>query len=202
VGRIVDEIFRERFWLRRAERRARSYSDAQRDEIRLLSRAARSRMSAAASLRSPGELGAAFSLLREALSLWVTAICVARGEREPGAVLSVPEAWSRLDGLGEDDAPGQRPAELEPLLSSPSPLAGDALPTEEALRLRPVLEAELARLAALVEVRSVRGIRVRRVLRLTGVIAAVLTLVTASVVWALAPPSSAHGKTPRVKLHR
>lgn len=188
--------------LRRAERRAKSYSDAQRDEIRLLSRSARSRMSAAASLRSPDELGAAFSLLREALCLWVTAVCIARGEREPGTVLSIPEAWARLDGLGEDEAPAARPGELEPLLSTPSPLVGDVLATDEALRLRPVLEAELARLAALVEVRSVRSIRVRRVLRLTGVIAAALTLLMATVMWTLAPPSGAHDKPPRVKLHR
>lgn len=176
----------ERFLLRRAERVARGYSEPQRARVRELHRAARARASVAAGLRSPADVGPAFTLLREALALGVTAALVGAGRHDPGSdVVDPARAFRELGALRGEGRKTPDPGALEPLLSDKDPTVADRLPLSDALRIRPAYEAVLTWLLSLVEVRSVRGIQARRILRVLGVALAFVALLVALVLLAL-----------------
>jgi hypothetical protein len=198
---MLSELFVERFWLRRAERRARGYAPAQVGRIRALSRATRARAQAGLALRSPGETGPAFLLLKEAFAFSLTAWLVARGEHDAEAPLAPVEAWQRLEALAESGVAVPSREKLGAILGSGDPLAADRLSARDALAARAELEALLRFLGAEVELRSVRSIRVFRVLRLLGVVFAFLALYVATLTFALAPPTH---EQPRVgaRFHR
>lgn len=183
---LFNELFRERFLLRRAERLAKSYSEPQRARVRELERAARARASVAASLRSAAETGPAFTLLREAVTLAVAAALVGAGRRAPETeVLAPSEAWRELAGLRKERERAPDFGSLEPLMSERDPLAADRMPLADALGARPRVEAVLAWLLSEVEVRSLRSIRARRALRIAGVALGFLVPLLALVVFAI-----------------
>lgn len=162
--------------------------------MRRLLGAARARVGAAGQLRSPGENGPAFRLLGEAFAILVSAHLVARGEADGERVLGAASAWQKLEALAETGELARAPTDLEAFLSNEDVLAADRLEPREALRLRPQLEALLRQLAGALEVRSVRRIKVNRALRMVAVAAGLLTLLVATVAWALAPANVARGK--------
>lgn len=174
----LKEIFVERFWLRRAERMAKSYAPEQRESVRRLERAARARASAAAELRSPEQRGPAFALMREAFALLVSALLVGRGEHDGARALGAREAWQKLGELASSLPGIPDLAPLEPLLSTDDTLVPDGMAPAEALALRPRFEQLLAWLDTQSEVRSVRWLKTLRVLRVVGLVLALATVVT------------------------
>lgn len=186
---MLRELFVERFWLRRAERRAKAYLPAQASRIRALVRAAKARSNAAAALRSPSDAGPAFTLLREAFALYVSAWLVARGELDETTLLSPKDAWDRLDTLGASVPLPARDAIAELVVGSDA-LVADRLELGAALRARSELEALLGFIAAELETRSVRVIRLFRVLRVVGVVCALCIFSITTLAWALSPPKA------------
>lgn len=197
LRRFFRELFSERFLLRRAERRASGCSIDQRGKMRFLLAAARARQRAAAGLRGPEERAPAFRLLAEAFAILMTAHATARGESDGERTLPAEEAWEKLAALAEALGTPPEHAGLAAFLKGTEVLDADRLTAREALALRPALEGLLGWLEAGLEVRTVRRIRVYRVLRLVGVASAGLTLLVATLAWALAPANLAYEKPVR-----
>lgn len=195
----------EPLWQKQAEHVVAGYAPEQRERLRELGRAARSRAEASLGLRDDRSAAASLSLTREASALAITGLLVARGEHSVEGALGAPEAWARLSALIDAGELGDPPDDLgvaRPLLAESDVLAFDRLDPDQARKARAAADATLQWLLGQFEARSVRQIRLSRVARVGALAAALGILLTAAVVHALTPTDIALHKPAVLSSHR
>lgn len=189
-------LLRDSLLLERASRRIQTRSPNQQRRIRELYDAARARAAIASELVDARQHGAAFSLLRESIALYASAIVIAHDPSGGDSLLGQsPSDW--LDELLASDAFPDAPRELEavrPWLSDPDPLAFDRLAHDEALARRAQIDVLIEYLHSRIEPRTSAEIALVRNIRI-GVLAFVIVVALSLVGWkAFAPANLAAGK--------
>lgn len=187
---------REDLLLETAFRRVEALSQDQRARIRELYDAASARASIASELLDARQHGAAFTLLREALALYLEAIAV--GNDLPtivsGGIGNLPRAIDELLEAGVLPDPPDELGEARAYLEQADILAFDRLSHDEALSRRAAIDEVVEYLRQLIEPRSPRELRLVRSLRLSalGLVAIVFLSLLAYPVFA--PKNLAFGK--------
>jgi len=188
------ERLRDAFLLERAAGRIASRSPDQQDRIRALYDAAAARTGIARELVDSRQHGTAFTLLKEAIVLYLAAISLDRGGDPPQRASYVN---GEVDALLAKGALPNPPKELDDIrfwLDEPDPLAFDALDHEEALAWRAKIDVVIDYLRDLVDPRTERDLKVIRAVRLSAA-GVVLAILLSALAWkALAPTNLALGK--------
>lgn len=197
----VLESFRDAFLLERASRRIASRSPEQQHRIRELYDAATTRAGVARELVDSRQHGTAFTLLKDAIVLYLAAIAI---ENDGDPLQRVSYVNGEVDALLAKGALPNPPAELEDLrfwLDEPDPLAFDRLAHDEALAWRAKIDVLIDYLRDLVDPRTERELKVARAVRLSAVGVVVAALLSAFAWKALAPTNLALDKPVSVSSH-
>jgi len=190
----VLENFRDAFLLERASRRVAARSPEQQRRIRELYDAASARAGVAREIVDARQHGTAFTLLKEAIVLYLAAIAAEHDDvpRERTTYVN-----GEVDALLAKGALPAAPSELEDIrfwLDEPEPLAFDRLSHDEALAWRAKIDVVIDYLQGLVDPRTARDLKVIRAVRLS-VVGVVLAALLSLIAWkALAPKNLALGK--------
>lgn len=189
-------ILRDSLLLEGASRRIQSRSPEKQRQIRELYDAASSRAAIASELLDARQHGAAFSLLREAIALYASAMASAHLPSQ-GEVLSGEAASFLLDELLAAGVLSNAPPELPMVrswLEDADPLAFDRLSHEEALARRAHIDKLVEYLRDRIEPRTLGEILLVRRIRI-GALALVMIAALSMLGWkALAPANIALGK--------
>lgn len=195
------ENLRDAFFLERALGRVGARSPEQQRRIRELFDAASVRATVARELVDSRQHGTAFTLLKEAIVLYLGAITIDHGGEpcEPGAHIN-----TEVDALIAKGALPAPPPELDAIrfwLDEPDPVAFDRLSHDDALAWRAKIDVVVDYLRDLIDPRTERDLKVTRAVRLSVIGLACIALISALVWKALAPKNVALGKPVSVSSH-
>jgi hypothetical protein len=203
VLRLVPDVFREFFFLEKAQREVSSRSADQQTRIRDFLTAADARMAAAEALTGGDQVPAALILYREGIVFTIRAVLESRGR--DSAETTADAAFRGLAALidaGEAPPPPDGFESVRALLSDTRPLAFDELPSSEASSKRSQVETFALWLRGLVDARSVGQLKWSRALRMGTVALAVIAALVFGINKMVAPKNIALGKPVQISSRR